>query len=1233
MAVKTPNTQEEQDAAYNPGELHAREQFDGYASAGVDQAEAFANDPANATKEKEEDPDTLNYTGGGESSSGKQPTTFWGQAKKKGPLGLILAIFGFGGLGLSFFSGPALLIVNVKEVLTNYNSSASRAAPNRFQQRMAYLFGGSEGACQSNPSSIKCKRGSMKEKNVQKYRDAGFDFPGEKKVGDRTIISKITFPDGTTVNNAAQFRSHIRNNPQAASDFNRILNPKTLVFNGGRFSSKVLAKWGLNKGKLSVTGSDDEERRKSINKSTGADSEDTDEKRRTKFESKFGGKIKGAAKVAGVGPAKLAGATCALYSMSRAVIASVKLYNAARFAAFAMIFLKAADQIKTEGDIDPETVALLGGVLTSYYTAGPKKGLTATDSQGYKIAAHGGERGLASFSEKFLLGGNSKLLAVEDMQDWIRDMAPGGQSTIKGMCKGATNPVVGTAIAGGICAAAAAGVGGTGFIAGTVVPVIGNAIGGIGGAVVGGVTCVAAMVGIGLASGAIIGKIFEHLLPKVVEYLADSPIDINKIKGPDAGNALAAGAGVILETANMSRGLQPGTKAGVENFNASTFNSEKEYETIARYEARNEPFNIMNEYSFLGSLVRKSGIIGSNFTSFSSSTGAASSILQSSVSLIPKASATASQKLNITQEDLSHCPDKYLSDIGVDCDVGGGIQYTMKTTISVKDNLDFMIGTHAEEDGTPVSEDYKNWIKYCTEERENPVGMDGGPIEDETAWTTGEACVSGSSEEINQTTRDHFSTFYYDNAAQEDEEYEPQTSAPVGAGSNLRVATYNILGKSHTNPGPGQTKDSDAGDWNDRIVKVVENIQSNSIDVIGLQEAEDDQINYLKSHLSGYELSTKGKQGDSILWNASKFSKTGEGTWESKYFDGRDADNEADTVNEPWVKLKDNSTGQEFFFMNVHDPINNPGTNAQVRFENAQKHLAKINELNTQAPVILTGDFNNGYRKDDGSGMPSDDKTAYCVLSNGGMTDAIDAFKDQEFKCSGDPRPDKGSDIDSNIDHIYVSEGLDVTKYSDINKPQSGSDHVAVVADVVIPGEEDGGSTVSGDLAWPLKKQFFDSDRADWLGPHTTATGTAWGVSWGEVGVSSKGTQIATDIGNPPDGSPVYAMLGGKVVSTDLCGDKDGIAIKSSVNGKDLFIAYMHGTNKKYNVGDTVEAGKQIMSLGAIGCSVSGGHVHIGIAYDGKYVCPQDVFLAMDKGDPVDWANLASKAEAPCGRV
>jgi len=1150
--------------------------------------------------------------------------------------------------GISFFSAPSMLLVQVKEVLTNYGASSSRAANSQFEENLYYrLNAGTISACQKPGaiSTIRCKRGTMSEKNYKKLVDSGFDVKSTK-VGGRHILTSVS-KDGIELNGKSS-RAKVKNamkHPDFGSSMRRASNWSTDVFNGGRFSSIVLKKFGLDKSKIELEGSNDEERKEHLNTLSGAADEDTDEKKKTKFDGKFGSKIKGVSK-AGGGAAALGALGCSTYNMARVTLTAVRLYNAARFASFAILFLKAADQIKAEGEIEPETVALLGGVLTSYYMSGPQKGLTATDSQGYKVAAYGGESALSSYSEKFLLGGNTKLSTLNGTLDTVEDTVPGGKGTLKNGCGKLSDPLFGAGISAAMCGLIVAGGSGSGFIAGTVVPAAGNIIGAAGGAVVGVITCVVLQAAASLAFGAIMGKVFDYILPKIVDYLTDAPIDVNKIKGVDAGNALAVGAGVLMGDTNLSRGMQPGTKESVTAFQSQTAEDQANYDAIARYESKDEPFNAYNEHSFLGSFVRKSGLINLKSRSAISNVSTLFGAALSPISLSSTASALGTS-IKVTENDLSHCPDKSLREIGVDCDVMGGIQYTMTTDMPEKENLDFMVGTHVDESGEPTSDVYKKWVESCTDHRTDPIGSTMVGIEDEDDWATGEACVANSGKGINQTTRDQFSTYYYRNAAVEDEEYVPPANVQQAEGSTvINIASFNVRGKSH---------DGEKGtvNYKTRMKRTVATIQSEGFDVIGFQEFETKQREeFNNSSLSStYTLSSNiadEDNGNAIAWNSAKYELVDQGTQPDLLY------TVGNKLKAPWVKLREksggSSSGREFYFLNTHDPANvhddPPSKNAPRRTQNAEQHVKFMKEKAAEGiPVFITGDFNSGFdkRKPDTNVTPDNIKTTlpYCIMtSDGSILNAFDTYKSRDAKCpNGDidwAKEDPGKGCSTQIDHLYyTSEVLpvDIAAFGCVKKGDkvdtvesgNGSDHDTVKFQVTINGDDEGSS---GDIAWPVDEKYFKLDRADFLGAHFAGSGT-----WTN-GVNS----LAADIGSPPDGSNVYAMLGGIVSRPYLKSSGSsvhhGLAIQSKVSGGVVEIAYAHGP--RANSKTSYNAGEKIMEIGCLG-NCDGGHVHIDMSFtptggSKKGICPQDIFLALDKKETINWNKLAEKAAAPCGR-
>lgn len=175
-----------------------------------------------------------------------------------------------------------------------------------------------------------------------------------------------------------------------------------------------------------------------------------------------------------------------------------------------------------------------------------------------------------------------------------------------------------------------------------------------------------------------------------------------------------------------------------------------------------------------------------------------------------------------------------------------------------------------------------------------------------------------------------------------------------------------------------------------------------------------------------------------------------------------------------------------------------------------------------------------------------------------------------------------------------------------------------------------GGSVAVDGFAWPFGADDYNK-KNEYLYTHAhgPGTGTAWGSD--SMGTNNKGAGLAIDMGKP-EGTKVYAMFSGKVTSVSLCGVGDGVAIKSDAGGKTLGVAYMHGKNKQVTVGQEVKAGDYIMDVSNFGCNSQGAHLHLGIAYDGKYICPQDVFAQAGTGNmSFDFSAMTQKTRSGCG--
>lgn len=443
-----------------------------------------------------------------------------------------------------------------------------------------------------------------------------------------------------------------------------------------------------------------------------------------------------------------------------------------------------------------------------------------------------------------------------------------------------------------------------------------------------------------------------------------------------------------------------------------------------------------------------------------------------------------------------------------------------------------------------------------------------------------------------------------------------------GSTGSLKLATFNIL---HVGDSAFERQ------WRTRLPVSIGVLKRNGITVAGLQEVRPEQHNLLTSEAYAkdtYDIypTTSERPGftpNPVIWNNSLFSLVEGKTLDIEYDSGSKIDHAV------LVKLQD-GLGNKFYVLNTHDPANSrPGSdeqNALSRLNNARFYREKLAELAREGiPVFLTGDFNSSYTMS-GNQQPYQNKAenlTYCVISSGGiMTNVWDIFQDKQFRC---PRSSVPSG--AGIDHIYAANINGVNRVWTAPDPQNGSDHPTVMADIKISflNEADAGIPPgAGGWAWPVQKRWWDNQRADFLNAHPTYSGTF---------TSPYARGIAVDIGTPPDGSPVYSMLTGKVIKTNLCGAGEGMIIESNTPYGKLQIAYGHGTNPQYRVGQTVQAGKQILKVGAVGCLVSGGHLHIDMALDRRHICPQDVFLSMGRGESPNLSALTARATSPCNRL
>jgi endonuclease/exonuclease/phosphatase family metal-dependent hydrolase len=169
------------------------------------------------------------------------------------------------------------------------------------------------------------------------------------------------------------------------------------------------------------------------------------------------------------------------------------------------------------------------------------------------------------------------------------------------------------------------------------------------------------------------------------------------------------------------------------------------------------------------------------------------------------------------------------------------------------------------------------------------------------------------------------------------------------------VATFNILGHSHTEPGGAYA-------WMDsglvRLDRAVRLLRKFDISVVGLQEVHRPQYDRLVRRVSDYtvfpgpQVDQRNKQ-NVVAWRTNEFDLVRGWTVRMTYKNGR-------KVPMPVVRLREKATGQDFFVITVH---NAPGLTAQAvewRRQAMERQIVLTERLLGRGlPVFMTGDMND----------------------------------------------------------------------------------------------------------------------------------------------------------------------------------------------------------------------------------------------------------------------------------
>ena len=757
-----------------------------------------------ALEDSESNPDSLyKQTAGGGPSGG-----FFGKLSKGtrrfGPTGGVVGILLFGIIGLgggSSFLASSLLI-NIKEIFHNDRSDATRT--NRLLSRAAISnkFNG-DGACKKK-TAMCTKMSTMSPKQITDWEDNGFklkgtivdtdgnrkgDYDSDRKTpleqGSRLTVSEVTYPDGTTVRNGKDLYAHADSNPNALRRMEGAFASRA-AFYTNKFFDSVLDKWKFKKGTKAFPAPDKEnddpnnqrtnennqdkvfnQEAETVHVDPGTDAKDPKNPLRGRTTSIMGdintkgGTAKGKIAAKGGAAGAILQGVCAVYQLGHLAETAIKAYHAYQLIRFGLLFLQAADQIKDQKG-DQNRVTYLSNNLVWYDKHAttddgkdnPKYNLSATDSEGYQIAAYGDPNGLKEFSRRFMLGGSigQKVAGFTGTIENGLNSIPGsgiagdnGREKMKNVCRTLQSDT-------GIIVTACAGLLGTGTI--TTGPI---------GFAIGAATCActaegvitdklpfwekipnivkSALPGIGqcedLKRGAeaAMEQLYKLAQSKVVQdwvldVISELHIDDNT-RGVDAGNAIAAGSQLMLSTSAAGYGLRPSKSdnnhSDVAEYIAYTDSLEQTYIALQKDDAKHNPFDMDNKYSLTGTLARSLktqepvAAQSSLFGLFSTVTGLYKNSLNIATGL-STADALYNQPSTLSDAmsgRLDFCDDNDLKSINATGDT-----YCSIVGVSTKQELQ----SASDQAYIPGNQNIVNLIDYMTSEQPAEEGAEGATI-------------------------------------------------------------------------------------------------------------------------------------------------------------------------------------------------------------------------------------------------------------------------------------------------------------------------------------------------------------------------------------------------------------------------------------------------------------------------------------------------------------------------
>ena len=507
---------------------------------------------------------------------------------------------------------------------------------------------------------------------------------------------------------------------------------------------------------------------------------------------------------------------CTIYQTVRAMSLIVKITQNHRLMLYASAFLTAASALRA-GD-DTEVVAeYLGDKLQEVDTrktlgdisdtegnsdtiSNPNYGKAAVDSELWRLAQYGdlpNKQGMSPTMNNFIVGGNGAGFFDTIYQEAKRALG-GNTEAIRDTCKIAQNNLV--------------------RVAGLAVGVLSLVVPGANGAKI---TQTIATIGLSLAAMAVTAHA-ERIIAEQAEDL-----DIDEIaRYTDFAAAMFAGTSGIMGVTAQATGGMPVTSATIGPYQERRETGMAEEDALQTIAARQTPFDITNQYSFLGKTAR-------GFASLTIGTRSHLSKIGSVVASLPTSLATNTGAISAVRneyrpERFEICDDEAYKELDIKADVMCNIRHgwsEYELGLESDEVADYMVdngyvnddalsdgdadtGNESSDEATPLldlvadgegGDKFKKFLENCSF-RITPWGEQG--IENEDDWSTGKNCL-GTGEDLTAEEVSHFKIFITDYTLLSSQDFDEPSFSETGANDGDIAETEDSSGSGGEGGGDG----------------------------------------------------------------------------------------------------------------------------------------------------------------------------------------------------------------------------------------------------------------------------------------------------------------------------------------------------------------------------------------------------------------------------------------------